>query len=309
MKRCLRIWLMAMLCLPLTVLAQNAPSAINSVLNGRVIDLKTGSPLEGASVVIKNTTHSVITGRGGTFTFRTGQRFPYTLVISYVGYKEQTITVSTEDIEIKLEEQAIQLEDVVVTGVAEGTSRRKLSFALTKVGSEQLNTVPATDASQSLRGKVAGLQIDQSAGNQGATVYLRGAKSINGNIAPLLVVDGFVTALDLSDLNPQDIETIEVVKGAAASALYGTRGEGGVIQVITKKGKGLNKINITVDNEYGISNVQRTPPTSQYHFYKINDDGSFVLSSGNNRTLDFKENGFSLNQHRYTKYNDNVNNM
>ncbi len=309
MKRYLRIWLVAMLWLPLYASSQGTPSTINSVLHGRVVDSKSGVPLEGASVAIRNTTHSVVTDKDGKFVFRTGQAFPYVLSISYVGHKTKEVTATSEDIEIRLEEQAVQLEDVVVTGVAEGTSRRKLSFALTKVSSEQLNTVPATDASQSLRGKVAGLQIDQSAGNQGATVYLRGAKSINGNIAPLLVVDGFVTALDLSDLNPQDIETIEVVKGAAASALYGTRGEGGVIQVITKKGKGFNKLNIVVDNEYGISNVQRTPPTSQLHFYKVNQDGSFVLSSGNNRTLDFKENGFSLNQHRYTKYNDNVNSM
>jgi TonB-linked SusC/RagA family outer membrane protein len=309
MKRHLRMWLMAILFLPLAILAQNPTSTINSVLHGRVTDSKKGFPLEGASVSIKNTTHSVVTGNDGKFTFRTGQKLPYILIISYIGYQPQTITVTTEDIEVKLEELAAQLEDVVVTGVAEGTSRKKLSFALTKVSTEQLNTVPATDASQSLRGKVAGLQIDQAAGNQGATVYLRGAKSINGNIAPLLVIDGFVTGLGLSDLNPQDIESIEVVKGAAASALYGTRGEGGVIQVITKKGKGLNKVNIVVDNEYGVSNVQRTPPTSQYHFYKVNADGSFVLSSGNNRTLDFQDNGFSLNQHRYTKYNDNVNNM
>jgi len=309
MKRHLRMWLLALLFLPLRSLSQNATSTINSVLHGRVTDAQKNIPLEGASISIKNTTHSVVTDREGKFTFITGQKLPYILIISYVGYKTATITVNTENVDIKLEELAVQLEDVVVTGVAEGTSRKKLSFALTKVSTEQLNTVPATDASQSLRGKVAGLQIDQAAGNQGATVYLRGAKSINGNITPLLVIDGFVTALGLSDLNPQDIESIEVVKGAAASALYGTRGEGGVIQVITKKGKGLNKINITVDNEYGISNVQRTPPTAQYHFYKVNADGSFVLSAGNDRTLDLQSNGFSLNQHPYTKYNDNVNNM
>jgi TonB-linked SusC/RagA family outer membrane protein len=309
MKRHLRMWLMTILWLPLYCLAQNKSSTINSVLHGGITDIKKGLPVEGASVTIKNTTHNVITDRNGKFTFRTGQKLPYVLLVSNVGYKSLNITANSEDIEIRLEEQAAELDEVVVTGVAEGTSRKKLSFALTKISTEQLNTVPAADASQSLRGKVAGIQIDQSAGNQGATVYLRGAKSINGNIAPLLVIDGYVTALALSDLNPQDIEAIEVVKGAAASALYGTRGEGGVIQVITKKGKGLNKLNLTVDNEYGISNVQRTPPTSQSHFYKINADGSFVLSAGNDRTLDFQANGFSLNQHPYTKYNENVNNI
>lgn len=304
-----RIWVLALLCLPHIGFGQNPASTINSVLSGRILDGKTETPLAGASVSIQNTTHQVLTDNQGRFNFKTGQRLPYVLVVSYVGYKTQTVTVQTEQVEIRLEALPAQLEDVVVTGVAQGTSRRNLSFALTKVNTDQLNTVPATDATQSLRGKVAGLQIDQAAGNQSAAVYLRGAKSINGNIAPLLVVDGYVTGLALADINPQDIESIEIVKGAAASALYGTRGEGGVIQVITKKGKGINKINIIADNEYGISNVQHTPPTSQLHFYKVNDDGSFVLSSGNNRTLDLQSNGFSLNQHRYTKYYDNVNNM
>jgi TonB-linked SusC/RagA family outer membrane protein len=309
MKQQLRTWFSALAIMPVLLFAQSTQPVINSVLSGQVIDIKTGSPLEGASISIKGTTHNIVTDNKGTFNFRTGQKLPYELVVSYIGYKPQELAVSTEHIIVKLEELSSQLEDVVVTGVAQGTSRKKLSFALTKVSTEQLNTVPASDASQSLRGKVAGIQIDQSAGNEGATVYLRGAKSINGNIAPLLVVDGFVTSLDLSDLNPQDIESIEIVKGAAASALYGTRGEGGVIQVLTKKGKAINKLTLTLDNEYGVSNVQRTPPTSQYHFYKTNPDGSFVLSAGNNRTLDFKDNGFSLNQHRYTTYHDNVNNM
>lgn len=199
------------------------------------------------------------------------------------------------------------LGEVVVTGVAQGTTRKKLSFALTKVDNELISAVPATDASTTLRGKVAGLRIDQSEGNQGAKVYLRGAKSISGNIEPLIVVDGFVTGLSLSDINPSDIENIEVVKGAAASALYGTRGEGGVIQVITKKGKG-GKVSIVVDSEFGVNNVLHVPATSNLHHYKVNADNSFALTAGA-RTIDYAENGFSVNLHPYKNLYDNVDNV
>src|SRR5690606_24383 len=95
------------------------------------------------------------------------------------------------------------------------------------------------------------------------------------------------------------------VEGAAASALYGTRGEGGVIQVLTKKGAGLGDVRIVVDNEYGIHSVQRMPETSDFHRYKVNSDGSFVLE-GNTRVVDYQENGFSVNLHPYQHNYDNV---
>lgn len=226
--------------------------------------------------------------------------------MSYVGFKDRQIEVfdADEPVEIALVEDFHMLGEVVVTGVAQGTTRKSLSFALTKVGDEQISAVPATDASTTLRGKVAGLRIDQSGGNEGATVYLRGAKSVAGNIEPLIVVDGFVTALKLSDIAPADIDRIEVVKGAAASALYGTRGEGGVIQVITKKGKG-DKVTVTFDNEVGVTHAINIPKTSSYHHFKLNPDGSFALVAGN-RVIDYQENGFSVNLHPYTSDYDNV---
>ncbi|WP_316738771.1 SusC/RagA family TonB-linked outer membrane protein [Pedobacter aquatilis] len=277
-------------------------------IRGKVTDSKDKLPVAGATIRSKKTNKATITNTRGEFGLPSVATQD-TVIISYQGYLQQVIPASTAtEINVELKEDVHQLTDVVVTGVAEGTSRKKLTFALTKVSTEQINTVPATDASQTLRGKVAGIQISQSSGNSPATVYLRGAKSVSGNIAPLLVVDGFVTALNLADLNPQDIESIEVVKGAAASALYGTRGEGGIIQVLTKKGKGSGKVNIVIDNEFGFSNVQNTPPTSQYHHFKVNADGSFVLN-GNARTIDVQQNGYSLNLHPYQNTFDNVANM
>ncbi|MDH6310453.1 TonB-linked SusC/RagA family outer membrane protein [Dysgonomonas sp. PFB1-18] len=278
-------------------------------IKGKVLDDRSGIPVSGALVKVKSTTNAAQADFDGKFELTVNKPLPITLLISFLGYKTQEIDVyeSGEDITISLSESQNILDEIVVTGVAQGTTRKGLSFALTKVDNNLINTVPATDASTTLRGKVAGLRIDQSEGNQGATVYLRGAKSVSGNIKPLIVVDGFVTALSLSDINPGDIETIEVVKGAAASALYGTRGEGGVIQVITKKGKG-EKFSVVLDNELGFNSVLRTPATSKYHHFKVNGDNSFALTAGK-RTIDYQDNGYSVNLHPYKDYYNNVDNV
>ncbi|WP_177181285.1 SusC/RagA family TonB-linked outer membrane protein [Parapedobacter koreensis] len=297
-----------LLFLPICAWAQETRPLINSTLDGVVLDVLTREPLAGATLQLEGVTHSTTTDREGKFRFVTGQRFPYAIVVSYLGYKTITVVADGSPITVLLEQDATGLDEVVVTGVAEGTSRKRLSFALTKVDNELINTVPATDASTSLRGKVAGLRIDQSGGNQGASVYLRGSKSVTGNIEPLIVVDGFVTGLRLADLNPNDIESIEVVKGAAASALYGTRGEGGIIQVLTKQGRKGRKLDITVDNELGFSDVLLLPPTSNRHHFKVNPDGSFLLVDGA-RVIDYQENGFSVNLHPYKDFYDNTKNI
>ena len=285
---------------PLLAVAQN-------LITGHIKDVRTGEPLIGASVIVKNSKgQGVVTDYDGHFSLRTTQEAPLTLKVEFVGYRALDVDVYDfeEPVEISLQENFNSLEGIVVTGVAQGTTRKGLSFALTKVNEEQINIVPQTDASTTLRGKVAGIRIDQSDGNRGATVYLRGAKSISGNIEPLIVVDGFVTSLSLSDINPSDVATIEVVKGAAASALYGTRGEGGVIQVITKKGKG-SRISVSFDNEIGFNHAINIPETSQYHHYKVNADGSFALGASG-REVDYQSNGFSVNLHPYVNPYDNI---
>ncbi len=275
------------------------------VLKGTVTDASNKEPIIGATISVASERSGVLTDINGKFRIQV-KSLPATLKVSFVGYRDQQIDVyeADEAINIALQEDANLLGEIVVTGVAQSTTRKGLSFALTKIGDDLINTVPATDASTTLRGKVAGIRVDQSNGNEGAKVYLRGAKSISGNIEPLIVIDGFVTALSLSDIAPGDIANIEIVKGAAASALYGTRGEGGVIQVITKKGKG-DKVSVVFDNEAGVTHAINIPETSQYHHFKLNSDGSFALVAGN-RTIDYKDNGFSVNLHPYTTDYDNV---
>jgi TonB-linked SusC/RagA family outer membrane protein len=292
-----------LLSLPATIFAQNK-------ITGRVLDAEAKDAIVGASISIKSGAAGTLSDSNGNFELEIKDELPVTVIITFIGYRSEEIDVyELEALQVFLSEDINRLEEIVVTGVAEGTTRQKLSFALTKIDNSLINTVPANDASTSLRGKVAGLRIDQSGGNSAANVYLRGSKSVSGNIEPLIVVDGFVTGLNLSEINPGDIETIEVVKGAAASALYGTRGEGGIIQVLTKKGSKGRELDIRFENELGFSSFLLLPPTSQYHHFKVNADGSFFFDDNGNRVIDYKENGFSVNLHPYKTVYDNVDNI
>lgn len=279
-------------------------------LAGKVFD-ETGKPVAGASVVIKGSRAGTTTDNDGSFTISASSGA--TLVVSAVGYTEtQSRYTGGKSISLTIQTDSKTLADVVVTGVSQATSKAKLAFSLTKVDVKQINTVPATDLSQTLRGKVAGIQISQTQGDDGASVFLRGAKSMFGNISPLIVIDGFVTNFTLTDLNPQDVESIEVVKGAAASALYGTRAEGGVIQVVSKKGKNARGgVEITVDNEIGRNDIQRTPELATMHYYKTdpNDTYGFQYASGSTsaRVANYQANGFSVILSPYKNYYDNTN--
>lgn len=293
----------------LIVIFYSFPTFAQQTIQGKVVD-RDNQPIPGVTVFIESASSGTITDINGTFSIASEQPLPVVLTITFLGFRTEEVYVyeAKDPVNITLSEDINMLNEIVVTGVAVGTSRKSLSFALTKVDDELLNTVPATDASTSLRGKVAGLRVDQSGGNRGASVYLRGSKSVGGDIEPLIVVDGFVTGLRLSDISPNDIESMEIVKGAAASALYGTRGEGGIIQILTKKGRNDRKIEIVVDNEVGFTDITMLPPTSQYHHYKVTPDGSFQLVDGA-RVIDYKENGFSVNLHPYKDFTDNTENI
>lgn len=277
-------------------------------VSGTVSDER-GQPVPGVSIIIRGTRSGTTSDSAGKY----GLTVPVgaTLLVSGVGFEPATHRYSNgRTLPITLKAISASMEDVVVTGVAQATSRKKLAFSLTKIDQTKINTVPALDLSQTLRGKVAGIQITQTQGDDGASVFLRGAKSMFGNIAPLIVIDGFVTNFSLTDLNPQDVESIEVVKGAAASALYGTRAEGGVIQVVSKKGRNTRRgLEITLDNEVGVNNIQRTPQLATRHYYKPdpNDAFGFQYASGTttSRVANYGANGFSVILSPYkTRYNN-----
>lgn len=218
-----------------------------------VVKDSNGEPLPGVNVVVKGTTNGVITDLNGRFQLDAPQGA--TLVITYIGYVKQEVKATGNELKIKLMEDALTLSEVIVTGVAAGTPKQKLGFSIEKISSDKLLKVPATDAASALQGKIAGVRITKTSGAPGSEsdIQLRGVKTIFGSSNPLFIVDGILTENGLSDVNAEDIESIEVLKGAAASSLYGSRAANGVVSIITKRGNSMEAGKVQVDfrTEYG----------------------------------------------------------
>jgi TonB-linked SusC/RagA family outer membrane protein len=255
-----------LLIIPVAAAAQNEPKpTINSRLEGTVVDSLTKQPIVGAVVHIKGTTHAASTDAAGKFEFITGQIFPYTLTISYIGYKNKDIIARGSPVKIALAEAVSQLNDIVVVGY--GTQRRSDITGSVASVSKNLLSQPAASFENLLQGSVSGVAVTQNSGQPGstATIRIRGGNSISFGNAPLYVIDGFVVYNNndnvnigsngpavnaLSTINPSDIESIEVLKDASATAIYGSRGANGVIIITTKRGK-KGSDNVSFSTYYG----------------------------------------------------------
>jgi len=225
-----------------------------------------GEPLPGASVVIKGTTSGVSTSADGEFTLRA--REGDVLVFGYVGYRPQeiTVTAAVTRLDVALESQAV-IDDVVVIGY--GSMRKSdLTGSVASVGMDAIKDISSQSVESLLQGRAAGLQVmnaSQDPGS-GAEVRIRGNSSLNGSNAPLAVVDGFPIgdAGNLSQINPSDIESIEILKDASSAAIYGSRGANGVILIQTRKAKG-GRTEVTVNHRTTVGqftadlNVWRNP--------------------------------------------------
>jgi TonB-linked SusC/RagA family outer membrane protein len=279
-----------------TLLAQT------KVITGTITSAVAGEgPIPGVTIQVKGTSIGTITDADGKYRIDVPSNAT-TLVFSFVGMKNQEVLIAGKTvIDGILESDIFGLDEVVVTGVPTGTPTKKLGFAMSKVQGDILEAVPAVDASNALRGKVAGVSIVQSQGDGSAEVSIRGAKSIYGNISPLIIVDGILTTQGLGDINTDDIERIEVVKGAAASSLYGSLAAGGVVQIITKRGKERLGLHMELRSEYGVSDIEKKYPAAMEHPFKVNANGSFDMSSGD-RQLDTQWHTFAP----YYKLYDNV---
>ncbi len=259
-------------------------------VSGKVTDDE-GEDLLGVSVVLKGTTTGTTTDIDGNYSLSVSDGD--ILIFSFVGFETQEIAVGTRSVIDVTMGGATELQEVVVTGVAQGTATSKLGFSIAKVNKELLNSAPAIDPANALRGKVAGVQIVQSSGNPGnaASINLRGAKTISGsNSQPLIIVDGIITppgSANLSDINMNDVESIEVLKGAAGSSLYGSLAGNGVIQIITKRGSSeYGKTMVTLRNEYGTNRMLRKVPLSKHHNYQVDGSGNYVLDVNGQRVVD-----------------------
>jgi TonB-linked SusC/RagA family outer membrane protein len=278
-------------------------AAQSAVITGKITG-RQGEALGGAIVNIDELGLAVATTVSGTYTLTvTPERTKgqtVALRARYIGYspasRQITLTPGTQTQDIELKFDPMTLDAVVVTGVAEATQAKNLTFAVGHVDASQLNEAPAVGALGALEGKVAGVRLIQGSGAPGSdpVIRLRGATAITSQSScntqpcpstavpgPLVVVDGTITHYSLADISPQDIERVEVVKGAAASSLYGSNAADGVVQVFTKRGDRIpdGKLAVTVRNEYGQSFRPKAIPTAHAHPY-LTADSAYTDASG-----------------------------
>lgn len=222
-------------------------------ITGIIVDDKS-MPLPAANVLESGTSNNIVTDFDGKFKINVSNKNA-TLIISFMGFDDQRLKLDgvKTNYTIKLNSSSTSLEQVVVVGYGKG-SRKNLTTAVTSVKAEQLNNGVIADVGQLLQGKVAGLNVSTSGDpTKGSSVVLRGASTLNSSQGPFYVVDG-IPGVDISIIAPEDIVTIDVLKDAAATAIYGNRAANGVIMVTTKRGS-KDKTQISYSNYFGFENV------------------------------------------------------
>jgi TonB-dependent SusC/RagA subfamily outer membrane receptor len=251
MKQFLPIILALILVVPVV-------NAQTLTVKGRVTGVSDADPLPGVSVVIKGTQRGTTTNAEGGFQIDVPDQATV-LVFSFVGYKSiEEIVGARTDFAVRLTPENKLLEEVVVVGY--GTqSKRAVTGAVISINYDKFKDRSFSNVTQSLAGTLPGVNISQSQGAPGASpvIKIRGVSSITAGTNPLIVVDGVpLENFNLNLINPQDIESVEVLKDASSAAIYGSRGSSGVILVTTKMGK-PGKVNVSANVEYGSQKVTR----------------------------------------------------
>lgn len=243
-----------MLLLSLFTYSQN-----NFKVTGKVID-DTGKPLDGVTVQVKGTSIATATRTDGSFELDAPSSNSV-LVFSSVGFGEREMSLDGKSwIDLTMTNQTTSMEDVVVVGY--GTRKRvEVTGAVSSINSEKIRSVPTTNITTALQGRIAGIEASPTSfrPGSGARIRIRGNRSLSASNEPLVVVDGIPVTYTIDDMNPLDIETVDVLKDAAATAIYGVRGANGVIQITTKKGK-AGKVTVDYNGSISFDNILREFP-------------------------------------------------
>lgn len=223
---------------------------VDVTVSGIVTD-ENGQPIPGATVIVEGTNQGTVTDIDGNFSIDADEGA--VILISFIGYESQRMTIGNQtQINVVLMEDQSSLEEVVVVGY--GTQRKSdLTGAISSVTSKDLQETPAGNFLEQSQGRLAGVDIVRANGSPGSPVQIRvrGNRSINASNEPLYVIDGIPTTANINDFNPNDIESMEVLKDASAVAIYGSRGANGVVLITTKRGKS-GKAVISYDGYYGV---------------------------------------------------------
>ncbi|MCE2902774.1 MAG: TonB-dependent receptor domain-containing protein [Gemmatimonas sp.] len=278
---------LSLISTPLMLRAQ-AAGAVGSI-RGRITDAGTGAGLGEVQLQVVGTRLGTTTGATGDFTLLAVPVGSRSVTVRRLGYQPVTRTVTVTDggtatLDVALTVSAVNLSEVVVTGSAAPTEKRKIGTSIASLDSTLIGRAQAVTVDQALQGKVAGAQISQNSGGPGGggiSVRLRGTNSFISGSDPLYIIDGVIvdngsaqlTDLGgrsnpqnrLADLNPADIERVEVIRGAAAAALYGSRANNGVVQIFTKRGS-IGKPRFSLSSRYGVSELREQQPFNLYPF-------------------------------------------
>ncbi len=288
---------------------------------GTIVDSK-GEPLIGVSILEVGTTNGTITDIDGKFTLQVASGA--TLEISYIGYKTQQLTAKPDFGTIKMADDTEVLQEVVVTALGIKREKKALGYAMQEVKGESLVAARETNLANALSGKISGVQVIRSSNGPGGSskIQLRGANSVTGLNQPLIVVDGvpmdnftgsdnadfYNPSLDmgngLSDINPEDIESMSVLKGASAAALYGSRAGNGVILITTKKGSKREGLGLTISASVSAETIFMKPDMQSSFGQGTNGifDSETWNSWGPSMGTEYNFNG----QNRIMQYYDNI---
>lgn len=233
MKKTLLLVFLSLMCM-IQIQAQT------STITGQVLDDSTSAPLSGVSIVVSETKRGLSTNESGNFTVTATGRNSVKLVFTYIGYRAQTVTATAgQPLVVRLrKEQQSNLDEVVVVGYS-AVKRRDLTGSVSSVNAKQLKDVPLSSAAEALTGRLAGVQVTTAEGSPGADVVIRirGGGSITQDNSPIYIVDGIQVENALQVISPQDIASIDVLKDASTTAIYGARGANGVVIITTKSGR------------------------------------------------------------------------
>jgi TonB-linked SusC/RagA family outer membrane protein len=259
--------------IPIFICACLGPHLFSQTITGKVTAAEDALPLPGVNILVKNSAAGTITEADGTYSLEGAKRGD-TLIFTYIGFETKEVAVGNQAvIDVKMSSESQVLQDVVV--VAYGTVKKSdLTGSVSSISAEELNRTAPVSLDQALQGRAAGVQVTQVSGRPGGetSIRIRGSSSINAGNEPLYVVDGMLITSDngqtnaggvagsslngLASISPSEIERIEILKDASATALYGSRGANGVVLITTKRGK-AGRSSVTFDTYYGVQEVTK----------------------------------------------------
>lgn len=269
--------------------ALSAEAEVQGAITGQVVAAESGQPLSSVQVSLPDLEIGTLTNEQGRFRIEDVPTGQHELRAQRLGYAATTRTVDVAEgqaveVNITLEQRAISMEGIVVTGVAGETPQSQVPFSVGNLPANEMQQVSQPSPGRMLQGRMSGVKVIQGSGQPGSesSIQLRGPTSITGSQEPLIVVDGVITGGSMADINSEDIASIEVIKGAAAAALFGSRAQAGVIQITTHRGAEQgDDVSFTLRSTVESHDIEHYLGVNGGNIWRTDDQGNFLDLDGN----------------------------